>query len=429
METTHQRALLLFDQGRLDLAENETRRILTQDPNDARAHALLALCLIRRDAFSEALFESAEGVRLDPAAGFNHYVRGHVLVATERSEQALKAARLAIELDPLNPAFPSLEALIHLNRRRWNEALAAAEQGLSADPEHVDCNNYRAMALVKLGRRQEAAASMRDALSLAPVDAFSHANQGWTLLNHGKPKEAMEHFKEALRLDPTLEWARAGIVEALKAHNIIYRWMLAYFLFMARLSSQAQWAIIFGGWIGMQVLRNAGRQFPVLKPFILPLLIAYGVFAVLTWLAYPFFNLLLRLSRYGRLALSREQTVAANWVGGTLAAALCCVVLLLFTGWNILIDLAFFFGLMTLPLSGFFNMDRGWPRMVMAGSMLVLCGIAGVHVCRMYELGGLSSKILQEDWERRQLMTTVGFGILAVTILANLLHGVRVKKG
>jgi tetratricopeptide (TPR) repeat protein len=420
MQEILQRATLLYQQGRYDHAESESRRLLTLDPTVARGHALLALCLMRREAHKDALFEAFEAVRLDPMDAFNHYVCGTVLLSTERDVEALQAANMAVSMEPFNSSFHALVAGIHLHRRRWSEALAAAEQGLSSDPEDVECNNYRVMALVKLGRRDQAAASMGETLALDPEDAYSHANQGWTLLHEGKPKEAMNHFKEALRIDPTMDWARGGIVEALKAHNFIYRWMLAYFLFMSKLSARAQWGIIFGGWIGIQLLQNIGRNAPNLRPLITPIVVAYSIFAIMTWLAYPFFNLLLRLSRYGRLALSREQTIASNWVGLALLLAVGMAVAALVTRREIFLDLAIMFGLLTLPVAAFFNMDRGWPRWTMAGAIGVLLLIMGLHVLVV---------VLAQAPDARGWFGFFALSVLAITILANALGQVRVKKG
>ena len=59
-----QRAYLLFEQSRHDLAEKEVRQTLAQDPTSSRGHALLALCLVQRKAYSDALYEAAEATRL-----------------------------------------------------------------------------------------------------------------------------------------------------------------------------------------------------------------------------------------------------------------------------------------------------------------------------------------------------------------------------
>jgi hypothetical protein len=226
-----------------------------------------------------------------------------------------------------------------------------------------------------------------------------------------------------------MDWARAGIVEALKARNFVYRWMLAYFLFMSRLSPRAAWGIILGGWFGYQLLQQLRESHPWLSPYALPLMIAYGAFAVMTWLAYPLFNLMLRTSRIGRLALSPEQLTAANWIGGTLLLAAGCVVAFFVLRWGIFIDLAIMVGVLTIPVSGLFGVPKGWPRLVMIAAVVTLVGIMGVHVWRMAEFGITAETILQRNWEARQLLGVYAKAVLAASIGANLLGQVTVKKG
>src|SRR5262249_17996730 len=201
------------------------------------------------------------------------------------------------------------------------------EGGLALDPEHVGCTNLRAMALVKLGRNAEAGAALADTLANDPENAFSHANQGWALLHQGQPRQALEHFREALRLEPGLEFARAGILEAIKARNPVYGLMLRYFLWMGRLRRGAHWAVILGLYFVFNcVLGNMADANPAWRPWVMPLQVAYIAFVVLTWIAEPLFNLLLRLDRFGRHALTREEIVATNWVGGLLTPALVSLV-------------------------------------------------------------------------------------------------------
>ena len=198
-------------------------------------------------------------------------------------------------------------------------------------------------------------------------NSFTHANQGWTLLHQGQPKKALEHFRESLRLDPENEWARQGIVEALKARNFIYAIMLRYFLFMSKFRRQGQWAIVLGAYFGAQVLGGIGRSNPGLRPWILPLQILYVVFALMSWIASPLFNLMLRVNRFGRLALSREQTVASNWLGLCLLLALVSL-----GGWfetefySPWLFAALVFGLLALPVSAIYRCQSGWPRLTMA---------------------------------------------------------------
>jgi len=420
--------MLLYDQGRYDLAEEQTRHWLLESPDDAQAHALLALCLLKREDWGQALREVTEAVRLGPDVAYTHYVAGHVLLAANRYKEAMGAASMAVRLDTGAPSHHALVAAIHLARRQWRDALAAAETGLAIDPEHVESNNVRAMALVKLGRRAEAGNTMRQTLALDPEDAFTHANQGWALLHERKPDQAMLHFREALRIDPTLDWARAGIVESLKAKNFVYRWLLAYFLFMARLGTRAQWGIIIGGWLGSRILLHLGRTNPGFETYTLPIVIAYAVFAILTWLAYPLFNLLLRINPIGRLALSAEQRTAATWVGSVLLTALLALVGFFVFQRGILIDVALMAGLLAVPLAALFNSPKGWPQLVMALAILGLVGIAAAHIYQMSQHNGLGPSMLKKDYDQYELLSTYAKGILGATILGNLMAQATVRK-
>ena len=65
-----QRARLLLEQTRYDLAEQELRQALVLEPNDAVAHALLAFCLVHQDKYAEASQESEAAIHLAPDEPF-----------------------------------------------------------------------------------------------------------------------------------------------------------------------------------------------------------------------------------------------------------------------------------------------------------------------------------------------------------------------
>ena len=68
---------------------------------------------------------------------------------------------------------------------------------------------------------------------------------------------------------------------------------------------------VIGAFIGFQVVGQMADK----APFLRPLLYAYFAFVLLTWLSPSFFNLLLRLDRFGRYALSADQVRGANVAG------------------------------------------------------------------------------------------------------------------
>lgn len=425
-----ERGLLLYQQSRHELAEAELRQALAAEPHEPYAHALLGLCLAQREQLTEAAEEVRQAIHLAPDFSFAHYAHARVLYDRNHYPEALAAIQEAIRLDSVDVDYFSLLAGIHFDERRWPEALKAAEQGLQLDAAHVGCTNLRAMALVKLGRKAEAGTTIDAALAKNPENAITHANQGWTLLEKGEPKQALEHFRESLRLDPENQWARHGIVEALKARNFIYAVMLKYFLWMSKLSRRMQWGIILVGYFGSRGLSALAESNPALAPWVLPLRIMYITFAVLTWTAYPMFNLMLRLNRFGRLALTPEQNTQANWVGlcfflalGSLAG---CIAMGFDSPW--MMSLAVF-GLLMLPLSGLFRCAEGWPRwtMIAVVALLALIGLGAIStIWKAYV--GPDRYVTSTADAAFGLLSLFALGILGSTILANILVTQRPRR-
>ncbi|HEX7902144.1 MAG TPA: tetratricopeptide repeat protein [Planctomycetota bacterium] len=375
MDPRLSRAALLLEQSRYDLAESELRLALAEDPDNGRLHSFLAVCLAERKELEQAQTEADRGVALEPDFPGAHFMRAQILRRRKRLDEAMEAAGECLRLDPEQPSPRALRAAIHLERQRWKEALEEAEIGLTFDAEDPDCGNMRAIALTQLGRRAEAAASLGAALERDPENDVTHANRGWGLLHEGDPRKAMEHFREALRLDPTNAWARAGIVEALKARNPVYGLMLRFFLWMGRLSGRAQWGIMIGGYLAYRGLIAAAERSPAAKPWLMPLIIGYMVFAALTWVASPVFNLALRLHPLGKHALTAAQRRESTWIGGLLGTALAALGVWLWTDSDYALLLTFHAGLMVIPLASTLKCE-GRARRLLGWATLGLLGLA-----------------------------------------------------
>jgi tetratricopeptide (TPR) repeat protein len=388
-----ERALILFEQSRFDLAEQEVRRDLESEPDNATAHALLSLCLAERGEHRQAMWTAQEAVTREPDLPFAHYALASILQDRERLDEASVAIEEAIRLDPKNTNFLAQLASIRLDQGRWPDVLEITEQGLRMDPEHVACINFRALALNRLGRAAEARAAIETALARDPLNAVTHANQGWACLERGDATQALEHFREALRLDAEFAMARHGIVECLKTRYTVYRVLLRFMLWMAGLSKRSQWGLILGGAVGYLGLLVVKSKWPDYEPIIWPVLIVYLLFGVLTWIADPLFNLLLRLDPFGRLALTPIQLVASTWVGicllGTVLAGVVGLVLL---SPGILLGAAMC-GCLVIPVTGVFNCPTGWPRWVMMGYTLVLALLGTISASLFVAVVGMTDPL------------------------------------
>jgi tetratricopeptide (TPR) repeat protein len=363
MSAHYQRGELLFEQSRYDQAAGELTAHLGENPNDGMAHVMLAISLANLKRFDDALQHAREAISLDPENGLAHYSLAFVDLERCRYEAAATALEEAIRCAPFVPNFYGLLAAIRSRQKRWPAALEAAEQGLAFDPEHLQCLNMRALAQRQLGMNEAAAETMRDALARDPNDEMAHANQGWALLEEGKSAEALTHFREALRLCPELEYARQGILEALKAQNPVYRAILRYLLWMGKQSTAMQWGIMLAVIFALRTVDRIGRAIPPLAPLLWGLNTIALLALMSTFFAQPFFNFVLLFHPLGRLAMTRDQKAQ-----GALTAALVALFVVFFiwsrvtTGLHWHDDALIVLLMLAIPALAIHDCQRGWPR-------------------------------------------------------------------
>jgi len=316
MNPHFERARVLLTQHRPELAERELRLALADEPDQPVYQALLALCLrdLRRN--SAALTEARNAIANGPDLPLAHYAHACVLDAVDELPAALDALAEAIRLDPEDADYHALRASLFLQMENPDSALRAADEGLAHDPTNTDCATMRSRALLLLGRKSEAASAAQHALEQDPDNAHSHASAGWIKLQQGRYDEAAEHFAEALRRQPGMEWARLGMLESLRARRFLYRPILRYFLWLERSSSRIKWPLIIGVILIIRVAR-------AISPWLVVPLLA---FVYLTWTAKPIFNLLLRLDKFGRMVLTRDERRATNIIAVLLLAAVASFV-------------------------------------------------------------------------------------------------------
>ncbi len=371
------RIMILMQQSRYDLAEQELRQYLAQNMDDAHCHALLAFCLNQLKRYEEAQEVVGKAIALDPEHSFSFYVLARIKISLKDLKAGREAIDQAIRLAPEESEYYGMLALIYLQAQRWQQALDAANEGLRFDPTDQDCLNFRSMALTKLNRHDEAQQSIHQTLRENPQNEMAHANIGWAALHRGDHKAALEHFSEALHINPNLDWARMGLVEALKARYWIYRIILKFFLWMTTLPPQYRVGLIFGLFILMRALDAFSERNPALTPFIQPVLTFYMFFVLLTWLAVPLFNWIIGFNKFGRHALSKSQKNQGVIFGLFFISLLLSIAAGFVTHIELFFQVALCLGILIIPSTHVFNhMEKGIP--VRAVLYVVALGLTGI---------------------------------------------------
>lgn len=404
-----QRAEILINQQRYDEASHVLSDLLSKEPDNIRVLALLSNVKLQQDKPEDAreLIDSA--ISIAPDVPYLYYVKAKVSTQLNRYDEAEQLLKEAILLDPADADYFAFWAFIKLSRKQYEQALELANKALEFDPENILGLNTRSSALLKLDRADEAFNTIDGALREDPDNPYTHANYGWNLLEKGDHKKALEHFKEALRNDPHNNYAQAGMIEALKARFIVYKWFLKYSFWMANLTERYQWGVLIGFYIGSRLLRGLAKSNEALQPYLMPLIVLLALIAFSTWVISPLSNLFLRLNTYGKHLLDKKEIQSSNFVGASLLVMLAGVAGYFITGTDPWLGVAVFGFTMMVPLSSMFAPSKYKNAMVYYTILLGLVGLSGIVLA--FLTGNLFS-----------LFSTVYlFGFIAFQWIANFL--------
>ena len=369
---------ILMQQKKYAEAERILKDLLAQDSNNVGFLALLSELNLQQDRLGNAHSLINNAIGIAPDAAYLYHTKSRINLGLHDYNEAEKSVRTAIELDANDADFLALLAHIRLERKDFKESLSLADRALGIDSENLLALNTRSTALLKLDRHEDSFQTIHGALREDPNNAYTHANYGWNLLEKGDHKKALEHFREALKNDPSHNYARAGMAEALKASNPVYKLFLKYAFFMQNLTAKYQWAVIIGFYFGVRFLRSIAQSNEQLQPFLVPLIIALSIIAFSTWVIDPISNLFLRFNRYGQFLLDKHEKMSSNLVA--MAFALFVVGLLgyVFTSDDRLLVIgAYGFGMM-VPLSVIFNPSKYKYAMVIYGIAMAVIGIVAI---------------------------------------------------
>ncbi len=158
----------LLGGGHVDQAMDVLTRLLGEAPDDADAHACLALCLVARHRLHAAGLE----------------------------------AKLALALDPDSLSAQTAMASVAIANRRFRDAEAHLEAAHALSPGDADLNAMSATLYTAWGRSEQALDSIRQAHALAPEDPSILAQYGGLEFTGGRRDMARTCAEQALEIDP-----------------------------------------------------------------------------------------------------------------------------------------------------------------------------------------------------------------------------------
>ncbi|MFA5506887.1 MAG: tetratricopeptide repeat protein [Vulcanimicrobiota bacterium] len=408
------KAETLFEQGRWQQALEIYQEQLAEFPEDAHSYVMAARCFVELKLFGKASEYVESAISVSPDYSYGYYCQSHIYYLRNLDQEARRAIDTALELDPTIADYHVMLARILAKKSDWKAVSERADAALGFDPTHADALVVKAEALLGLGQYEQARALLQLVLEKDPEDEVALARLGQLHLHRGEWEQALGIFQSTLAINPESEYARRGFMEALRARYPIYGIILRYFMWMSRFSRKHQQIMQYGLSVLMRYVGKLKQQYPALAPVLGVILFLWKIFAYLSWTIRAGTTMLLRLNKFGRRLVNRDEIIESNLVGGLWLAALgCWLYHQFFDPFTIFcrVGIGIFLTLPVLVGGAFSSPDYGWP-MYAARAILGFMGFCGVAGLFLYTFGFNEGLTLLKIY-----IAGFGFAALALTYL------------
>jgi len=189
---------------------------LQRNPTSALAYSNLGHAYQGLGRYPEAIAQFDQALAIDPDSLVVHFNRAASLSGLKRYDEAVAGYERVIELAP-----GTIEAWSNLGNalrelKRYDAARASYECALALSPDYAHALSNLGNLLCDLGLYHEAVLSYDRALTSWPNSAESHSNRGNALRELKRFDEAIASFERALALKPDFSEALSNLGNALR---------------------------------------------------------------------------------------------------------------------------------------------------------------------------------------------------------------------
>jgi tetratricopeptide (TPR) repeat protein len=127
-------------------------------------------------------------------------VTSHYLSHLGRREEALKAARKAVELDPKNPKNRDRLGACHYEQDQYDDALREYQLCVELDPTVADYHQNLGVTLLEMGRFDQAESELKEAIRLDPQSPVFYENLSKVYARTGRLDLAVASVRKYLAI-------------------------------------------------------------------------------------------------------------------------------------------------------------------------------------------------------------------------------------
>jgi protein O-GlcNAc transferase len=212
--------LSLWNEERIDEAEQVLLKVLDQTPQHAQTNNLLGAIYLRRgqESTAETFIRQAIAAKGDYAAAHNNL--GNIFLARHDTVRAMECYETALLHDPNYAESLTNLGNVFTSIGKYNRAEECCRRAIKVAPTFAGAHCNLGSALLSLGRGGEAVAAYREALRLCPGLPEALINLSLVLQEPGYLVGVIDHYEDRLKKWPEDYQSHLRIAQALQAQDL-----------------------------------------------------------------------------------------------------------------------------------------------------------------------------------------------------------------
>ncbi len=191
-----------YQQGRYDLAIDLLKKLLSEEPDEAYFHGLLAGCLLGKARLHAAEHELGIALALAPNHSYLYLIKARLSYLKKSFRDTLDDCDEASRLDPTNIDALLLKSSVLQTMGQLNEALTCIESAANLAPDSISVTIAFGDYYLNTGELDKSEAYALEALKKDAQNESANILMGNIQLGKGNTEEAEYHAKFVILNNP-----------------------------------------------------------------------------------------------------------------------------------------------------------------------------------------------------------------------------------
>jgi len=184
-----------------DLARNAAEKAIELNPENAKAHMMLAYIKLFSDWNWDAALKDYDKAIKHGLPDQNEFITYYYIFIKEDFERAIQVSKRVAETDPLDVHTHWQLGLIYYFARNFEEAITGFNKALEMDSNFGEAIRFRGLALGYLGKYKEALIDINRALELTRGQGLANLDLLVVKILMGKKEEVLAVIKNSNYMD------------------------------------------------------------------------------------------------------------------------------------------------------------------------------------------------------------------------------------